>query len=254
MTYLSLTWRPRTYYIMRNKTSGKLYVGQTTKDITRYRGSGGLWINHCKKHGGHNKKNIEVLWSHYFICEKSAQMWLDQFAIDNPGYDSKMNEAWANECLENTKDSALAGDGSLQRRNNEKRLAEGTHNLQGDNNPSKKSAAIGEHHFQNFAFQSATQQKLVAEGRHIFLTEKNPSKKPEVKKRKSNQQKKLIVDGNHNFSKNQGHVACYDKLGNYINVPSEIYLEDKAKCCRDENKEYAHVSSKIGKQRKSLLL
>ena len=44
-------WRPRWYYIMRNVTTGMLYVGQTYNLTTRsYCGSGKYWVTHCKKH------------------------------------------------------------------------------------------------------------------------------------------------------------------------------------------------------------
>jgi hypothetical protein len=33
-------WKPRYYYVMENKTSGKKYVGQTAQDLEKYLGSG----------------------------------------------------------------------------------------------------------------------------------------------------------------------------------------------------------------------
>ena len=63
-------WTPRTYYILRNKTTGMKYMGQTTKDINSYLGSGTYWQNHCKSNGGLNKKNIEVLWHKKYKCHE----------------------------------------------------------------------------------------------------------------------------------------------------------------------------------------
>lgn len=175
MTYLSLTWRPRNYYIMRNKTSGKKYVGQTTQDITKYCGSGRLWVLHCKKHGGHNKDNIEVLWHHFFICEKSAQMWLDQFAINHPNYDSKLNEEWGNECLENTEDTPFQ-DGEIARR----RVADGTHNwLDSDYQRQKalRMVAEGKNAFVGGEMQRQAQLSLSSQGLHHTQQKDSPAAK-----------------------------------------------------------------------------
>jgi len=211
MTYLSLTWRPRTYYIMINKTSGKKYVGQTIQDISKYCGSGGYWINHCKKYGGHNKKNVEVLWSQFFICEKSAQMWLDQFALDNPGYDLRSNKEWGNVCLENTEDSALTG-AKFQKEAQIKRVADGTHHLLSGDIQRKNSA------------------ERIADGTHHLLG-------PETNQ-------KRLDDQTHNFLKNKGSVPCYDRNGNYVRVPKYIYEQDKKSNTKDSNRQYVHMHSK----------
>lgn len=100
-------WAPRNYYIFRNKTSGKMYVGQTKQSLSHYCGSGRHWINHCKKHGGHNKKNIETVWSHWFEDEELAQLFLDEFEDLYPGYHLKENTEWANDIPENTATSVF---------------------------------------------------------------------------------------------------------------------------------------------------
>ena len=240
MTYLSLTWRPRAYYIMRNKTSGKLYLGQTTQDITRYRGSGAHWKNHCKKNGGYNKKNIEVIWSHFFICEKSAQMWLDQFALDNPNYDSPLNEEWANQCLETTEDSPLMG-GEISRKITKKRLEDGTHNLLGENNPSHERVANNTHNWQgNTEWHREKTLRQTKEGRNAFVGGKM----------QRDTQNALVENGTHHLLNN---VSCYDKNGFFARIPSEIYHDDKNSGKTDEQRDYVHVNTLEGKRRKLLL-
>jgi hypothetical protein len=97
-------WQARNYYIFRNKTSGMLYVGQSKKDINVYRGSGGYWVNHCKKYGGYTKENIETVWSDWFDNEELAQLFLDEFEDLNPKYYLEENTLWANKVRENTLD------------------------------------------------------------------------------------------------------------------------------------------------------
>ena len=103
-------WRSRWYYVMRNMTSGMLYVGQTYNLKSRsYCGSGQYWVAHCKKHGGHGRKNIEIVESFWADTEESAQKWLDAFERDNPNYFDRTNTAWANRARETTGDSAFCG-------------------------------------------------------------------------------------------------------------------------------------------------
>ena len=103
-------WRSRWYYVMRNKTSGIQYVGQTYNLHTRsYCGSGQYWIAHCKKHGGYSKKNIELVHEFWAVTLEQAQAWLDDFEVKNPNYFVRSNTAWANRARETTGNSAFCG-------------------------------------------------------------------------------------------------------------------------------------------------
>lgn len=103
-------WNPRWYYIMQNKTTGMKYVGQTYNLESRsYCGSGQYWTAHCKKYGGHNRKNIDVVERFYASTEQEAQTWLDAFESKNPDYFVRSNDAWANRARETTQDSAFCG-------------------------------------------------------------------------------------------------------------------------------------------------
>ena len=57
-----------------------------------------------------------------------------------------------------------------------KRVADGTHNFLGANNPVHKKIADGTHHWFDGTKSSETQRRLLAEGTHHFLTENHPSK------------------------------------------------------------------------------
>ena len=107
---LQATWQPRWYYVMRNKTSGKKYAGQTVREnMDKYCGSGKYWTNHCKKHGGRGRQNIEVLEQIWVADKVQAQEWLDAFAAENGKYWLRENTIWANACKETTGDSAFLG-------------------------------------------------------------------------------------------------------------------------------------------------
>jgi len=104
------TWRPRWYYVLKNKTSGKLYVGQTVrKDMSTYYGSGQYWISHCQKYGGYNRQNIEIVSSDWISSKTDADKWLSQFEGKNPGYFLRSNTLWANRAQETSNDSAFCG-------------------------------------------------------------------------------------------------------------------------------------------------
>jgi hypothetical protein len=103
-------WRPRWYYVMRNKTSGLQYVGQTYNLHSRsYCGSGQYWVAHCKKHGGYGRKNIEIVKQFWAKSKSDAQGWLDNFEQVNSNYFERSNTAWANRARETTSDSAFCG-------------------------------------------------------------------------------------------------------------------------------------------------
>ncbi len=103
-------WRPRWYYVMVNKTTGKKYLGQTVQiKINGYCGSGQYWVKHNRKHGGHNRNNISILWCDWFVCKESAQSFLDTFALENPDYPIADNLEWANQVYETADDSAFSG-------------------------------------------------------------------------------------------------------------------------------------------------
>jgi hypothetical protein len=109
------TWQPRWYYVMVNKTSGKKYVGQTVREnMDKYCGSGGYWKAHCKKHGGLDRLNVEVLEQIWVADKVQAQEWLDAFAVENGEYWLRSNTEWANVCKETTEDSPFAGNKEIQ--------------------------------------------------------------------------------------------------------------------------------------------
>ena len=57
-----------------------------------------------------------------------------------------------------------------------KRVAEGTHNLQGLNNPSHKRVAEGTHNLLDGSVSRKTQLRKIADGSHLFIGQSNPAK------------------------------------------------------------------------------
>ena len=123
-------------YIYRNKTSGKRYIGYTTRDVNEYLGSGTYWKNHCNKHGGLTEENIEREWVQWFDCEYKAKEFLSDFEEQHPEYYE--GDDWCNLVPETLDKSPFKGNmktifekngnpfsgGDIQR----KAHAEGRHN------------------------------------------------------------------------------------------------------------------------------
>jgi hypothetical protein len=99
-------WRPRWYYILRNKTTGVRYFGQTLReDMSKYLGSGVYWKPHCYKNGGYNKTNIEIVNKWWIDDRDLAYLLIDEFESMYPEYWLKTNKQWANQIPENTEDA-----------------------------------------------------------------------------------------------------------------------------------------------------
>jgi hypothetical protein len=88
------------------------------------------------------------------------------------------------------------------------RIADGTHNFLGANNPVHKKVADGTHHWFDGTKSSETQRKLLAEGKHHFLGENHPSK-IRVKdgthhffggEMQRQTQRKIVAEGRHHLS------------------------------------------------------
>ena len=124
-----------TIYILRNKTTGKRYIGYTTQNIESYLGSGSYWKNHCSAYGGHTRENIDTEW-HDTFDHASGLDFLSNFEEQYPEY--WLSEEWANQVPETLEKSAFKGNmktifeskgnpftgGEIQRRAH----AEGKHN------------------------------------------------------------------------------------------------------------------------------
>lgn len=115
-------WIPRNYYILRNRTSGIKYIGQTVKSLSRYLGSGLYWRNHCKSNGGFSRKNIEVLWNKFFTSESDAAEFLQKFEEANPNYWTEEVNEWANLVKENTLDNPKGNKSTGKKSADTKRL------------------------------------------------------------------------------------------------------------------------------------
>lgn len=187
-----------------NKT-GLQYLGKTTvSDPHQYKGSGIRWTPHIKKHGydvtteilKECQSNDEVrYWGEYY-----SNLWN---IVEDP--------SWANLKPEYGEgdDSATAKSKAL------KRIAEGTHNFQGENNPSKRLVQEGKHNFQG---DRNPNHKRLAEGTHNLQGKNNPVhalyannahyvQTAEFKAATSNRQKKLVEAGSHPLQ-SRPNVTC----------------------------------------------
>ena len=60
---------PTYLYIKQHEITGKLYFGKTTRNPTKYKGSGKHWKSHINKHG----KHIETLWYCLYTDEQTIR-------------------------------------------------------------------------------------------------------------------------------------------------------------------------------------
>lgn len=103
---LLASWRPRWYYVLKNKTTGKHYFGQTLrKDMSNYLGSGTYWKPHCCKNGGYDKNNIEIIHKWWISDIELAELLILEFESKYPSYWLSCNNQWANLIPENTEDA-----------------------------------------------------------------------------------------------------------------------------------------------------
>jgi hypothetical protein len=132
-------WEPRFYYILINNTSGKKYFGQTRRCLKKYLGSGIYWKNHCKSHGGYNRKNISVLFTVFLNTRDEAEKFIEDFEKNNPNYWSEDNKIWANLCKENTENNPFYSN-EITIRGNKRKLENGTHPFLRNNQSEKIKA------------------------------------------------------------------------------------------------------------------
>jgi len=170
----------------------------------------------------------------------------------------------------------------LARERNQKDVAEGKHNWQGERNPSRIRALNGTHHSFDPAWRkekSEQLKQLAEEGKHVWHGDKNPSvikakngthhwqgdgthqrnlAKKLIEEGLHNwqgdgtQQKELnrkrIDDGTHNFL---GMINCVDIDGNDVFIAKEEY--DNQKIGATETWKYVHCNSKEGHRRKGIV-
>lgn len=209
-------WTPRWYYILRNKTSKKRYVGQHNNDDVgiQYFGSGLYWINHCKKHGGHNSDNIETVDQVYITEKHEADKWLADLESREGIY--WLREDWGNKCRENSESTPLIG-GEIQRKSNKRRIEDGTHNLLGKNNSIHRRTANGENPFSGPELSS----KRIADGTHNLLGDKNP-----VHERIRNGTHHLLGEKNPSNTKFRCAVTGFEtNRGNFARKAKRMGLE-----------------------------
>jgi hypothetical protein len=139
--------------------------------MAAYCGSGRYWVKHCKSHGGHNRKNIEIVNRVWFEIESDAQSWLDLLLADHPEYcNGGPGKPWANLMLETTLDNSFAGKNGYEL--NRRRVENGTHNLAGKSGSqlNRKRLENGTHHLAGKS-GSELQLRRIESGTHNFSSE-----------------------------------------------------------------------------------
>lgn len=265
------SWKPRWYYIMKNRTSGKLYLGQTTQNIETYRGSGSYWKPHCRKHGGYNRENIDVVNSWWFDDEEFAELFLLEFESKEGQYWLEENTKWANLVKEDTLENPFYNNGAkISKEQNQLRIKNQTHNfLTGNRTDAMNSTQFTsestkeqniikiEHRNHQFLkeneteslhkhrseFGTRTNKLMLARGAHA--SQNIESRKKIGAKNKSHNDER-VKNGEHQFS--DGFYAI-NKTGKTVKVSKEQY---KTQVGEKSDWEFVHPTSNAGKIRRGL--
>jgi len=268
-----IEWKPRWYYVMENITTGKLYFGQTIRDLDKYKGSGIYWKRHCKKHGGYTHDNIIVKHKWWIDSGELAELLVEEFAAKEGQYWLEENTKWANQVEEDVNANPFFKSGSeLSKKYNQQALADGTHIFLKGNRTAAMDAtqftserskqnnadliAAGTHHLlkenetESMRQHRATagvrfankMQKLLEEGNH-------PSARPEVRSKigtaNAVHNKERVVAGTHQY---QGGFYAVTKSGATEKVSSDEY---KSQTGPSEDWDYVHPKSTEGKRRRA---
>jgi len=96
--------KPTVLYIKQHMITNKKYLGKTTKDPYKYKGSGKYWLRHINKFG---KNYIVTLW----VSEPfTNQTELTEYALKlSKELDIINSKDWCNLILENGKDGGIPG-------------------------------------------------------------------------------------------------------------------------------------------------
>ena len=263
-------WTARWYYIMKNLTSSKQYLGQTTQDINRYKGSGPYWVNHCKANGGYNRKNIKVINSVWVDDLEFAELFLQEFENKYGQYWLQSNLVWANQVPEDTLDNPFFENGSeLSKVNNLKRVADKSHNFLKENRgqdlgneftsetaklSNTKRINDSSHHLlrenETEHMREHRQNRLVGMNDYMLQNGLHPSQNDEAckiigEKNKVHQMDR-VKQGKHQFS--NGFYAV-NKIGNVVKISTEVY---KSQFGAKHEWEYVHPTSAEAKRRRSI--
>lgn len=264
-------WIPRWYYIMKNNTSGKQYLGQTKQDINLYKGSGVYWKNHCKSNGGYNKKNIRVISSWWVEELELAELFLQEFEHKYNDYWVASNLLWANQIPEDTLDNPFFKNGAeISKVNNQKRIEDKTHpflkeninGLMGNEFTSetvslynKEKLSNGTHQFlkENETESMRILRKNNFNGMNVYQLKSglHPSQNIESCKEIGRKNKVHNLDrvdkGTHQFL--NGFYAI-NKLGDSVKISKEDYKSQEG---IKSEWEYVHPTSTEGKRRRGIL-
>lgn len=229
-------------YVKTHNVTGLKYIGYTSQDPFKYKGSGLRWVPHVKKHGNdvmteillatENKEDIKKTGEYFSTLWNvvESKEWANfkpehgEGGVD-PIKHSEIMKQSNKERLENGTHHFL--DSEVQRGIQNRRVENGTHhfltlakeraeagthNWQGDNNPSRKQVKEGTHLFQNKEWAKERSRRQVENGSHTGL----------------------------------GKIRCVDRVGNRVVISKDKYYSQHGP---KEDWEFVMMLSKEAKRR-----
>ena len=173
-------------YALCNRENGSKYVGKDTELGRRAKRHLSLKCLECPdihaaiKEYGADAFDVELI--HYPNISHEALKAVEEWKIKQLGSHRSQggyNRSWKSGGVDSEKASEI----------NRMRVANGTHNLLGENNPTHRRVADGTHNFLNSEFHRENARDRVENGTHPFLG-------GEIQ-REANRQR--LADGTHNF-------------------------------------------------------
>jgi hypothetical protein len=192
-----------TLYIKTHKNTGLKYLGQTTQNPFKYKGSGVDWLAHIKHYGYNVNTEILLETTDKTEIELSGRYYSKMWNIVN-GQDDFGNKIWANKIPE------TAGGGGnncpdISRKTMARLISEGTHPfIGGEMQRATQLARVakGKHHLSAGIIQSISNRHRITNKTHNFLGNET--------------NKKTIENGTHAFlsiTQIQWGCVCCKKEG-----------------------------------------
>jgi len=224
-------------YIKTHLKTGLKYLGQTTKDPFKYRGSGKYWKRHIKIHG--HDVSTQIL-----LATEDANELKETGLFFSKMFDVVRSKQWANLMEESGNGISPEFSSELQR----KRIKEGNlpqvftsektrqYNLERSRN--------GTHPFLGGTYTKELNKRMLEQGTHPFTDINKMAKNREVVKQT---QQRLSLEGKHNF---KGKIPVIDKSGNVSIITKDEYIRQKTLYQNPQDWPYVSTASNEAKRRK----
>lgn len=224
-------------YIKIHLKTGLKYLGQTTKDPFKYRGSGKYWKRHIKIHG--YDVSTQVLLATEDMNElKETGLFFSKL------FDVVRSKQWANLIEESGTGISSEFSSELQK----KRIRDGNmpqkYTSEKTRQYNLERSRNGTHPFLGGTYTKELNKRMLEQGTHPFTDTDKMVKNREIVKQT---QQRLSLEGKHNF---KNKVPVVDKTGNISIIARDAYIHQKMLSRNPEDWTYVSTTSNEAKRRR----